>query len=261
MDTDREIVKLVQQPFRWRVQGDVSTAETDRSSRKSHDESKQDLPLATVSSQACGHDTGAGRNPASGPGLSKDDGGAKQKHGGAGGGLPPSRPLLRSSSGGHLASASVAPRKRSLSTHERGQHAGANQGKEDKHDDNKGCPICLEPFDNPIELLNCNHKFCAGCLISSFAVKQECPICRTGYGKIYGTMPKDATMTVVHAEWSLPGYESCGTIIVQYNIPSGIQTVSPCESNVSRHLQPKQTCTYAHTVLHTHAHNISLKTV
>ena len=125
------------------------------------------------------------------------------------------------------------------------QHPFACQGKEGKHDDNKGCPICLEPFDNPIELLNCNHKFCAGCLISSFAVKQECPICRTGHGKIYGTMPKDATMTVIRAEWSLPGYESCGTIIVQYNIPSGIQTVSPCESNVIRHLQPKQTCTYA----------------
>ena len=70
----------------------------------------------------------------------------------------------------------------------------------------------------------------ASCLKASFAVTQECPICRTGkYGKIDGIQPKNATMTVVRAKRSLPGYESCGTIIIECEIPSGIQTVSACD--------------------------------
>ena len=157
-----------------------------------------------------------------------------------------------SSDTGNSSQLSPSPLRRCVSS----QPSRRITGEEDTHDDNKECPICLEAFVRPTMLPTCKHVFCENCIKSSFQLKEECPICRTGYGIIYGTQPANATMTVTHEAWDLPGYYSYGTIVIRYHIPGGIQTVSTCMSACSHECTcapTKQARTQAHTHTHTRA--------
>ncbi|XP_028261414.1 uncharacterized protein LOC114435705 [Parambassis ranga] len=97
--------------------------------------------------------------------------------------------------------------------------AGASAG------DNKdiNCPICLDTFKNKKQL-KCKHEFCEGCLEGATETMGPiCPICRDIFGVIEGDQP-DGTMTWTKELTSLPGFDHCGTIVIQYHIPTGKQT-------------------------------------
>ncbi|KAM6982268.1 putative E3 ubiquitin-protein ligase DTX3 [Tautogolabrus adspersus] len=83
------------------------------------------------------------------------------------------------------------------------------------------CSICLDNIQE-MKSLKCLHSFCSECIDSLFKFKPACPICNTYYGEYRGTQP-EGTMTVSRSLQRLPGFEDCGTIVIQYNFPAGIQ--------------------------------------
>lgn len=85
------------------------------------------------------------------------------------------------------------------------------------------CAICLDIIEKK-KTLRCQHSFCTECIDSVFKVKPACPICNTFHGVYTGTQPV-GTMTVTRSWLSLPGYEGCGSITIQYSFPAGIQGV------------------------------------
>lgn len=85
------------------------------------------------------------------------------------------------------------------------------------------CVICLDKIQKK-KTLKCFHSFCSECIDSVFKLKPACPICNTYHGKYTGTQP-DGTMTVTRNHQRLPGFESCGSITIQYSFPAGIQGV------------------------------------
>ncbi|XP_024909169.1 E3 ubiquitin-protein ligase DTX3L-like [Cynoglossus semilaevis] len=56
-----------------------------------------------------------------------------------------------------------------------------------------------------------------------FQYKPVCPTCGQIYGTLTGNQPEGGSMTVTTNSSSLPGYEGYGTIVIQYDISSGIQ--------------------------------------
>ncbi|XP_047465427.1 probable E3 ubiquitin-protein ligase DTX3 [Mugil cephalus] len=83
------------------------------------------------------------------------------------------------------------------------------------------CAICLETIQKK-KTLQCLHSFCSQCIDSVFSFKPACPICNTYYGVYTGTQP-EGTMTVTRSFQSLPGFEGCGSLIINYIFPAGIQ--------------------------------------
>ena len=157
-------------------------------------------------------------------------GGARPRHGGTCSVTMRRPPVARtlSSDTGNSSQLGPSPLRRCVSSQPSRRQVRDITGEEDTHDDNKECPICLGPFVRPSMLPTCKHVFCESCIKSSFQVKEECPICRKGYGIICGTQPTNGIMTVTHEAWGLPGYYSYRTIVIDYFIPGGIQTVSAC---------------------------------
>lgn len=87
------------------------------------------------------------------------------------------------------------------------------------------CPICLEKIKD-IKQLECKHAFCHNCLIQSVkSIGLCCPVCRHIFGDMVGNQP-DGTMTIHIMPLPLPGFYKCGTIVINYSFPSGIQTVN-----------------------------------
>lgn len=86
------------------------------------------------------------------------------------------------------------------------------------------CAICMDTIKMK-ETLRCKHSFCKSCLKQAFEYKPVCPTCGLLYGALKGTQPEGGTMTVTKASSSLPGYEKCKTIVINYYIPNGIQKV------------------------------------
>ncbi|KAM4607617.1 uncharacterized protein ACJ7VT_015826 [Polymixia lowei] len=98
--------------------------------------------------------------------------------------------------------------------------ARSNQPQEDE-----SCAICMDVITKTEKkTLRCKHSFCKGCLKKAFDYKPVCPTCGALYGILKGTQPGKGTMDVIIDKSSLPGYESYGSIIIHYLIPSGIQT-------------------------------------
>ncbi|KAJ0036823.1 hypothetical protein NQD34_005500 [Periophthalmus magnuspinnatus] len=83
------------------------------------------------------------------------------------------------------------------------------------------CSICLDRIKDR-KTLKCRHSFCSQCIDSVFRLKPACPICNTFHGLYTGTQP-DGTMSVTRSFQSLPGYEHCGSIAIDYVFASGIQ--------------------------------------
>ncbi|NXS64197.1 DTX3L ligase, partial [Brachypteracias leptosomus] len=102
-------------------------------------------------------------------------------------------------------------------------HSSEGQAKAKKEDDNDICPICMERFKNKEILRRCNHAFCRSCIEQAMAYKQACPVCNTAYGVLRGNQP-DGTMTTKTLSTSLPGYLTCGTIMITYHMHGGVQT-------------------------------------
>nr|XP_055148724.1 probable E3 ubiquitin-protein ligase DTX2 isoform X4 [Symphalangus syndactylus]XP_055148725.1 probable E3 ubiquitin-protein ligase DTX2 isoform X4 [Symphalangus syndactylus] len=76
-------------------------------------------------------------------------------------------------------------------------------------------------------LTKCSHAFHLLCLLAMYCNGNkdgslQCPSCKTIYGEKTGTQPQ-GKMEVLRFQMSLPGHEDCGTILIVYNIPHGIQ--------------------------------------
>ena len=84
------------------------------------------------------------------------------------------------------------------------------------------CSICLSEFTKKKTLDKCGHSFCKKCIDQAFKGKKQCPICSMVYGPLTGNQPK-GQMYDSFRSTSLPGYTSCGTIVIDYRIPSGTQ--------------------------------------
>ncbi|KAM6924957.1 putative E3 ubiquitin-protein ligase DTX3 [Xenentodon cancila] len=95
--------------------------------------------------------------------------------------------------------------------------AGSHSCAETKED----CAICLDKIARK-KTLKCLHSFCSECIDTVFSRKPACPICNTFHGVYRGTQPT-GTMTVSRGWQSLPGYEHCGSIVIHYIFPAGIQ--------------------------------------
>ncbi|KAM6223950.1 E3 ubiquitin-protein ligase DTX3L [Rhynchocyon petersi] len=85
------------------------------------------------------------------------------------------------------------------------------------------CAICMEIITNKKVLPKCKHEFCAPCISRSLSYKPVCPLCQTCYGVQKGNQP-DGSMNITSTKSSLPGFESCGTIVIDYSMKGGIQT-------------------------------------
>ncbi|XP_036596253.1 E3 ubiquitin-protein ligase DTX3L-like [Trichosurus vulpecula] len=96
-------------------------------------------------------------------------------------------------------------------------------GKEEKEEEEEECVICMESIQNKEVLPKCKHEFCGPCIREAMKHKPVCPVCQTSYGIVKGNQP-DGTMTTSYRTSSLPGYNSCGTIVIHYDMRGGIQT-------------------------------------
>ncbi|XP_047420440.1 E3 ubiquitin-protein ligase DTX3L [Sciurus carolinensis] len=85
------------------------------------------------------------------------------------------------------------------------------------------CVICMDTISNKYVLPECKHEFCRPCIVTAMAYKPNCPVCLTSYGVQKGNQP-DGTMTYRILKTSLPGYPSCDTIVITYEMLGGIQT-------------------------------------
>ncbi|XP_058411904.1 E3 ubiquitin-protein ligase DTX3L-like [Diceros bicornis minor] len=85
------------------------------------------------------------------------------------------------------------------------------------------CVICMDIISNEQVLPKCKHEFCGPCINRAMSFKQECPVCRTPYSIQKGNQP-EGTMHVTVMRQSLPGYESCGSIVIDYIMEGGVQT-------------------------------------
>ncbi|XP_041620418.1 E3 ubiquitin-protein ligase DTX3L isoform X1 [Vulpes lagopus] len=102
------------------------------------------------------------------------------------------------------------------------QHSVSSGGSGEDKEEEK-CSICMDIIRNKHVLLKCKHAFCTPCINKALSYKPVCPVCQTSYGIQTGNQP-EGTMTFTLLKDSLPGYESCGSIVIDYNMKGGIQT-------------------------------------
>ncbi|KAJ8405547.1 hypothetical protein AAFF_G00315270 [Aldrovandia affinis] len=103
--------------------------------------------------------------------------------------------------------------------------ASSSSTTQDQPMEKEDCPICLDTIKETEKetLRRCKHSFCRGCLSRAFELKPACPICGILYGSLKGTQPDKGTMEFSYNGTPLPGNYRYGSIIIRYNIPSGIQ--------------------------------------
>ncbi|XP_071947424.1 uncharacterized protein [Antedon mediterranea] len=93
-----------------------------------------------------------------------------------------------------------------------------------KKDEVEECPICFDVLTETVKKqLQCGHKFCRNCIDIALQHRNACPICGIILGVLKGNQPP-GRMTVNYSPMKLPGYPRCGSIVIVYNIPNGIQT-------------------------------------
>ncbi|KFO38291.1 E3 ubiquitin-protein ligase DTX3L [Fukomys damarensis] len=103
----------------------------------------------------------------------------------------------------------------------KGSASSGNSDTDKKEEDL--CIICLDTIRNKHVLSKCKHEFCDPCIKKCMSYKPVCPLCQTSYGIQMGNQP-EGTMTYSVREEPLPGYKSCGTIVIKYCMKGGIQT-------------------------------------
>ena len=87
------------------------------------------------------------------------------------------------------------------------------------------CAICLDVLSTheAVKLKKCGHNFHKHCIQHAVSLRNECPICRYVVGEPQGRMPS-GKMTITTSTDECQGY-ACGTIIIKYRIPSGVQAI------------------------------------
>uniref|UniRef100_A0A4W6FEK6 E3 ubiquitin-protein ligase n=1 Tax=Lates calcarifer TaxID=8187 RepID=A0A4W6FEK6_LATCA len=75
-----------------------------------------------------------------------------------------------------------------------------------------------------VKTLRCKHEFCEECLEQAKKGSGPiCPVCKDVFGVIEGDQP-DGKISWTTYSSPLPGFPDCGTIVIDYHIPSGTQT-------------------------------------
>lgn len=120
--------------------------------------------------------------------------------------------------------ATEAPKKSRIRQKINLSSEGQTQAKTEEKEDDE-CPICRDRIEDKKILEKCKHAFCKTCIDMAMAYKQACPICNTVCGVLTGNQP-EGTMSTRTVSMSLPGYPNCGTILIDYDMKGGIQTVS-----------------------------------
>ena len=95
------------------------------------------------------------------------------------------------------------------------------------------CPICFERYAS--KRLRCDHRFCETCIDQWAKTKKTCPICSQPFGKVTGNQPLIGSMTTHVTREVLQGYPECGTIVITYRIPSGVQSTEHPNPGVRYH--------------------------
>ncbi|KAL7843043.1 hypothetical protein AOLI_G00245550 [Acnodon oligacanthus] len=113
-----------------------------------------------------------------------------------------------------------SPNSRAQANNEPGK--ATNEKESDTNKDDQ-CPICIDKFTDKAKL-KCGHEFCKECLEESVKnMGKTCPVCKDIFGTLMGTQP-NGKMAVSFQGFSLSGNSHCGTIVIDYTIPEGIQT-------------------------------------
>jgi Deltex C-terminal domain/Ring finger domain len=95
------------------------------------------------------------------------------------------------------------------------------------------CPICRgHDQSTAVHLIECGHVFHLGCLQDVFTGYQACPSCKKSVFPPQGDMPSES-MTIYLSDVACEGYEKCGTIIIDYCIPTATQ--KPYHANPGQH--------------------------
>jgi deltex-like protein len=87
------------------------------------------------------------------------------------------------------------------------------------------CAICFKKLHSiglVVLLRGCSHKFHKTCLEASLNYDPRCPQCRKPITEPRGKSPS-GTMIISTQKQPCGGYEDCGSISVQYSLPSGTQ--------------------------------------
>ncbi|XP_027700943.1 E3 ubiquitin-protein ligase DTX3L-like [Vombatus ursinus] len=93
----------------------------------------------------------------------------------------------------------------------------------EEEEEKEECVICMDIIHHKVVLPKCKHEFCGPCIKEAMEHKPVCPVCQTSYGIVKGNQP-EGKMTYSCLSYALPGYSSCGTIEIQYDMSGGIQT-------------------------------------
>ena len=93
-------------------------------------------------------------------------------------------------------------------------------------DEDVECCICMDKPGNPTALKQCGHVFCYDCINTAFSHKPVCPICGNVVGTVTGDQPADGKMSCLLYARPLEGFKECGTIVIKYHFPDGVQSVS-----------------------------------
>ena len=101
---------------------------------------------------------------------------------------------------------------------ERNERANPISGSSDEK-----CGVCLSDFTDKKTLDKCKHSFCAACVDRAFQYQKKCPICNQAYGPLVGNQPPGKMTDSTNAFRYLPGFESYGTITINYSFAGGVQ--------------------------------------
>ena len=91
-----------------------------------------------------------------------------------------------------------------------------------KEVEKENCSICLSNITDKKTLSKCGHSFCSGCIDQAFKHQKKCPVCSMVYGALTGNQP-EGNMFESYQSTRLPGFGSCGTIVISYRFPGGTQ--------------------------------------
>jgi deltex-like protein len=89
------------------------------------------------------------------------------------------------------------------------------------------CVICMESLANGgqiVSLKHCGHEYHKQCIEGALKSSNKCPVCRTLISKPQGHCPSGTMRISYSNSIRCGGFDNCGSIIISYEIPSGIQS-------------------------------------